>query len=146
MTTGALILINYHLQMGFDGRIVWVETIFCALVVLVISLIVRSLWGCINSIAARKTVRAINPAEIPSRFLFNWGDTIKSVDGFSDFAQKTRNLSLDMILGNALSELWTDILQHSQRHRHLRSAIGTFRYCVVSLLALAIFVFVNGFR
>ncbi|MFD7129439.1 MULTISPECIES: hypothetical protein [Streptomyces] len=146
LATGSLILVNYHLQVGAERRIFWVELLFAVLAVLTLSLIVRSLWGCINAIAARKTTRALHPSEIPSRFLFNWGDTINSVDGHSDFARKVADLSLDSILGHALSELWTDILQHSQRHRHLRSAIGAFRYCIMTILLLAAFTFLAALR
>ncbi|MGW2508491.1 hypothetical protein ACWC0A_03470 [Streptomyces scopuliridis] len=146
LATGSLILVNYHLQTVEAPPALWVEALFGTLAVLTLSLILRSLWGSINAIAARKTTRALHSAEIPSRFLFNWGDTLKAVDGHSDFARKVGALGLDSILGHAVAELWTDILQHSQRHRHLRSAINTFRYCVMSLLALAAFTFVSALR
>lgn len=146
LATGAMILVNYHLQVDGGHRILWVECLFGALAVLALSLIMRSLWGCINAIAARKTTRAIHSAEIPSRFLFNWGDTLKSVDGHSDFVRKVTELTPNSILRHAVSELWTDILQHSQRHRHLRVGISTFRYCVVAILGLATFTFLVGLR
>lgn len=146
LTTGSLILINYHLQSNARGRSILIESLFAALAILALSLTMRSLWGCINAIAARKTTRALHPSEIPARFLFNWGDTLKSVDGHSDFARKVTELSLESILGHAVSELWTDILQHAQRHRHLRSAISTFRYCIIAQLALAIFTFLAALR
>jgi hypothetical protein len=146
LATGSLILVNYHLQTTKMPRTLWIEFPFSVLAILTLSLILRSLWGSINAIAARKTTRSLHPAEIPTRFLFNWGDTLKSVDGHSDFARKVGNLSLDSILGHAVAELWTDILQHSQRHRHLRSAINTFRYCVTALLSLAAFTFVAALR
>ncbi|MFH8402019.1 hypothetical protein ACH4E9_31925 [Streptomyces anulatus] len=141
LASGSLILVNYHLQTNKGSRTLLIEAAFCVMAVLTLSLILRSLWSSINAIAARKTTRVLHSAEIPSRFLFNWGDTLNSVDGHSDFARKVKGLSLDSILGHAMAELWTDILQHSQRHRHLRSAINTFRYCVMSLLALAAFTF-----
>ncbi|MFI1183380.1 hypothetical protein ACH4UT_28065 [Streptomyces sp. NPDC020799] len=137
---------NYHLQTIKETRTLWIECLFGTLATLTLALILRSLWGSINAIAARKTTRALHPAEIPSRFLFNWGDTLKSVDGHSDFARKVGELSLDSILGHAVAELWTDILQHSQRHRHLRSAINTFRYCIMTLLGLAAFTFVAALK
>ncbi|GGZ17079.1 hypothetical protein GCM10010327_55000 [Streptomyces nitrosporeus] len=141
LASGSLILVNYHLQTTKGPRTLLIESVFCLLAALTLSLILRSLWSSINAIAARKTTRVLHSAEIPSRFLFNWGDTLKSVDGHSDFARKVKELSLDSILGHAMAELWTDVLQHSQRHRHLRSAINTFRYCVMSLLALSVFTF-----
>lgn len=146
LATGSLILVNYHLQTAGTSRVLWIESLFGVLAVLTMSLILRSLWGSINAIAARKTTRSLHSAEIPSRFLFNWGDTLRSVDGHSDFARRVGDLSLDAILGHAVAELWTDILQHSQRHRHLRSAINTFRYCVMSLLGLTAFTFVAALR
>lgn len=146
LATGSLILVNYHLQTTRAPRTLWIESLFGTLAVLTLSLILRSLWGSINAIAARKTTRALHAAEIPSRFLFNWGDTLKSVDGHSDFARKVGALSQDSVLGHAVAELWTDILQHSQRHRHLRSAINTFRYCVMSLLGLAAFTFAAALK
>lgn len=141
LTSGSLILINYHLQTTKGSRALPIEAAFCVLAALTLSLTLRSLWSSINAIAARKTTRVLHSAEIPSRFLFNWGDTLNSIDGHSDFARQVKGLSLDSILGHALAELWTDVLQHSQRHRHLRSAIHTFRYCVMSLLVLAMFTF-----
>ncbi|MFF1693413.1 hypothetical protein ACFVXC_07305 [Streptomyces sp. NPDC058257] len=146
LASGSLILVNYHLQTTKNSRSFWIEAIFCALAVLTLSLILRSLWSSINAIAARKTTRVLHSTEIPSRFLFNWGDTLKSVDGHSDFSRKVRDLTLDSMLGHATAELWTDILQHSQRHRHLRSAINTFRYCVMALLGLAAFTFAVTLR
>ncbi|MFC8728190.1 hypothetical protein [Streptomyces bacillaris] len=146
LASGSLILVNYHLQTSKDSRTLWIELVFSALAVLTLSLILRSLWSSINAIAARKTTRVLHSTEIPSRFLFNWGDTLKSVDGHSDFARKIKDLSLESILGHATAELWTDILQHSQRHRHLRSAINTFRYCVMALLGLAAFTFAAALR
>ncbi|MDV9195522.1 hypothetical protein [Streptomyces sp. Wh19] len=146
LATGSLILVNYHLQTTKGSRAVWIESLFCALATLTLSLILRSLWSSVNAIAARKTIRVLHSTEIPSRFLFNWGDTLKSVDGHSDFVRKVKDLDLDSILGHAAAELWTDILQHSQRHRHLRSAINTFRYCVMALVGLAAFTFVVALR
>lgn len=146
LASGSLLLANYHLQTTKHPRTLWIECTFGVLAILTFSLILHSLWGSINAIAARKTTRVMHSAEIPSRFLFNWGDTIGRVDGHSDFSRKVKELSLDSILGHAVAELWTDIIQHSQRHRHLRSAIGTFRFCVVSLLALAAFTFAVALR
>ncbi|MYT30658.1 MULTISPECIES: hypothetical protein [unclassified Streptomyces] len=146
LATGSLILVNYHLQTTEAPRTLWIECTFGALAVLTLSLILRSLWASINAIAARKTTRVLHSAEIPSRFLFNWGDTLRSIDGHSDFSRKVTGLDLDSILGHAVAELWTDILQHSQRHRHLRSAINTFRYCIMTLLGLATFTFAAALR
>ncbi|MFJ9636759.1 hypothetical protein [Streptomyces sp. NPDC101178] len=146
LITGSLILVNYHLQSDTRRQSILIESLFAALATLTLSLIMRSLWGCINAIAARKTTRALHHAEIPTRFLFNWGDTLKSVDGHTDFARKVTELSLDSMLGHAVAELWTDILQHAQRHRHLRSAISTFRYCIIAQLVLAAFTFLAALR
>ncbi|MFD5000579.1 hypothetical protein [Streptomyces buecherae] len=132
---------NYHLQTSRGSWSLWGEICFGALTTLTLALILRSLWGCINAIARRKTIRVLHAAEIPSRFLFNWGDTLKSVDDQNSFAREIRELSLDAALGHAVAELWTDILQHAQRHQHLRSAISTFQYCVIALLGLASFTF-----
>lgn len=146
LATGSLLIVSYHLQTVGSPRRLWAECLFCALAVLALALILRSLWDSINAIAARKTTRTLHAAEIPSRFLFNWGDTLKSVDGHSSFARKVGELSLDAALGHATAELWTDILQHSQRHGYLRSAISTFRYCVITLLILAAFTFAAALR
>ncbi|MER8120126.1 hypothetical protein [Streptomyces sp. NPDC094031] len=141
LATGSLILVNYHIQTVKTSHKLWIECLFGIFAALALALILRSLWGAINAIAARKTTRALHSAEIPSRFLFNWGDTLNSVDGHSDFARKVGELGLEAVLGHSLAELWTDILQHSQRHRHLRSAINTFRYCIMAVLGLAMFTF-----
>ncbi|MET9807176.1 hypothetical protein [Streptomyces halstedii] len=105
LTSGSLILINYHLQTTKGSRALPIEAAFCVLATLTLSLTLRSFWSSINAIAARKTTRVLHSAEIPSRFLFNWRDTLNSIDGHSDFARQVQGLSLDSILGHALAEL-----------------------------------------
>jgi hypothetical protein len=146
LMAGSAFLVDYHLQTAPpDRHPVW--TIFFAVVAAItIGLVLRSLWSCVDAIAARKTTRMVHPGEIPSRFLFNWGDTLKAVDGSSSFVSKVSVLSYDEVLRHASAELWTDILQHSQRHRHLRAAISVFRYGIVAFLVLATVTFVGSAR
>ncbi|GAA1038378.1 hypothetical protein [Streptomyces murinus] len=146
MATGSLILVNYHIQTAKTSHTLWIECLIGIFSALTLALILRSLWSANEAIAARKTIRALHSGEIPTRFLFNWGDTLQSVDGHSDFARKIDELDLKAILSHAKSELLTDILQHAQRHRHLRSAINTFRFCVVALLGLAAFTFAAALK
>ncbi|WP_136104425.1 hypothetical protein [Streptomyces sp. S816] len=146
MATGSLILVNYHIQTAKTPYTLWIECLIDVCSALTLALILRSLWSAIDAIAARKTTRALHSGEIPTRFLFNWGDTLKSVDGHSNFARTVDELDLETVLGHAKAELLTDILQHAQRHRHLRSAINTFRFCVVALAGLAAFTFAAALK
>jgi len=146
LMAGSAFLVDYHLQTAPPGRHPAWTIFFAIIAAITIGLILRSLWSCVDAIAARKTTRMVHPGEIPSRFLFNWGDTLKAVDGSSSFVSKVSALSYDEVLKHAAAELWTDILQHSQRHRHLRAAISVFRYGIVAFLVLAVVTFVGSAR
>jgi hypothetical protein len=137
LLAGVVLLINYRLQTNYSHHLTYRDGILAATAILTATLIFMSIMKCINAIAARKTTRALHSREIPSRFLFNWGDTIGSVDGYSSFANKVTSLNHEDILGYAVAELWTDIIQHRDRHGYLRAGIGIFRYCTFSFLALA---------
>ncbi|MFI1522780.1 hypothetical protein [Kitasatospora cineracea] len=143
---GSALLANFHFQSSKPPQGIALKVAFFTLAAVTIILVLRGIWSCIDAIAARKTTRMLHPEEIPPRFLFNWGDTIKSVDGHSSFATKISTLSHEDILGHASAELWTDIIQHSQRHRHLRSAIAVFRYTVTFFFALVVVTFIGAFQ
>ncbi|MFF0297727.1 hypothetical protein ACFYST_30675 [Kitasatospora sp. NPDC004614] len=143
---GSALLANFHFQSSNESQGVALTIVFSALAATTVLLVLRGLWSCIDAIAARKTTRKFHQEEIPSRFLFNWGDTLTAVDGHSSFARKLAALSHEEILSHASAELWTDILQHSQRHRHLRSAITIFRYTVTSFFILAVVTFIGAIR
>ncbi|MFJ2841062.1 hypothetical protein ACIPD2_05145 [Streptomyces griseofuscus] len=145
MVTGSLSLVNYHIQTAKTPHTLWIERLIGFLSALMLALILRSLWSAIDAIAARKTTRALHLGEIPTRFLFNWGDILKSVDGYSNFARRVDELDLKTPLVMPRRN-FTDILQHAQRHRHLRSAINTFRFCVVALAGLATFTFAAALK
>lgn len=104
--------------------------------------IATSIYLCMNAIASWRTVRQFHDKEIPSRLLFNWGDTVRSVDGFSSFARAVRSQTLGEVVDNGLAELWTDILQHKRRHKYLRHGMHTFR---AAILLFALFVVVAVF-
>ncbi|MFD5916045.1 hypothetical protein ACFVYP_28950 [Kitasatospora sp. NPDC058201] len=142
---GSVLLANYHFQSNGTPRRILVEVAFAGLAFVTLILVLRSLWSCIDAIAARKTVRMVNSEEIDSRFLFNWGDTLGEIDGHSSFTVRVLKLTMEDVLKNAASELWTDILQHSRRHRHLRNAVTVFKYGVISFLGLTVLTFALSF-
>ncbi|WP_189272448.1 hypothetical protein [Kitasatospora griseola] len=141
---GSALLANFHFQSSKESQGIAPTIAFSIMAAATVILVLRGLWSCIDAIAARKTTRMFHQEEIPSRFLFNWGDTLTAVDGHSSFTRKLAALSPEEILKHASAELWTDILQHSQRHRHLRSAITIFRYTVISFFILAVVTFVSA--
>lgn len=143
LISGILLLTNHYLRVIFNITPLLVDITFALIGMLCVALVLRSLWGCIDAIAARKTTRSLHAAEIPSRFLFNWGDTLRSVDGYSNFSQSIKKLTEEDILNHATSELWSDILQHSKRHSRLRMAISYFRYTVISFFILATLIFAS---
>ena len=137
LLTGVVLLANYLLQGRGDHGLTYVDIVPIVVSVVTVGLIFVSVLNCINAVAARKTVRALHEGEIPSRFLFNWGDTLRAVDGYSSFASMVTSAGCEAIIGHAIAELWTDIMQHKQRHGYLRAGISVFRYCVGSFTVLA---------
>ena len=117
----------------------WSKWAFTVFLVVTIAFILVALWRCAGAIAARRTSRSLSIGEIPDRFLFNWGDTLRRVDGCSNFVQRAKELTYAQIVNDGLAELWTDIRQHSNRHRHLRAAISVFQVAVASFLGSAVY-------
>jgi hypothetical protein len=138
LLAGVAILANLFTRAAIIDSPFYMTIIFLILTGITLILILTSVLNCISAIAARKTVRAMHADEIPSRFLFNRGDTIRSVDGYSSFVAKVTSHATESAIGNAAAELWTDIVQHSRRHRYLRVGVGTFRYCAISFGLLSI--------
>jgi hypothetical protein len=136
LLTGVIFLINYRLQILRNSPTDYLDIIFAIVAALAVILILSAVTNCINAIATRKTTRSIHAGEIPRRFLFNWGDTLRAVDGYTSFADEVRSLDYDSITGHAIAELWTDIMQHARRHRYLRIGINLFRYSIFSFLIL----------
>ncbi|WP_146173818.1 hypothetical protein [Saccharothrix carnea] len=99
---------------------------------------VASIAFCTNAVAAWRTTRQVHQKEIPNRFVFNWGDTLKSVDGYSDFASTAASRSVETVTGDAMAELWTVILQHKRRHKHLGLGIHFFRCGTIFFVRAAI--------
>ncbi|GAA3430731.1 hypothetical protein [Kutzneria kofuensis] len=137
LLTGMILLANYRLQQQATHPIGGLDLAVAATLVVAVVLNAASITSCVNAIAARKTTRSLHREEIPDRFLFNWGDTIRTVDGFTSFSTKVASLETNAILGHATAELWTDILQHRRRHRHLRQGVSLFRFDVPAFLIFA---------
>lgn len=138
LLAGVALLANFYTREAGKESPLYVTIIFLGMTTVTLVLILTSVLNCISAIAARKTVRALHPDEIPSRFLFNWGDTLRSVDGYSDFVNKITTQSTVAMIGFATAELWTDIVQHRRRHHYLRVGVSVFRYCAASFGLLCI--------
>jgi hypothetical protein len=137
LLTGMILLANYRLQMQVAHPISGVDIALAAALLTTTTLSFSSITNCVNAIAARKTTRSLHAGEIPDRFLFNWGDTTRTVDGYTSFAERVASLDVTTILGHATAEIWTDILQHARRHKYLRHGITLFRYGVLAFLVFA---------
>ncbi len=132
-----ILLVNYRLQRQEEHPIGPIDAAVLAVLILTVILSLGSITNCVNAIAARKTTRSLHKDEIPNRFLFNWGDTQRTVDGYTSFSEQVKSLDADTIVGHATAELWTDILQHGRRHKYLRGGINLFRYGILSFLTFA---------
>lgn len=137
LLTVMILLVNYRLQIRKGQPFDLLDIAFEAAAVLTIVLIFTCVTNCISAIATRKTTRSLHRGEIPPRFLFNWGDTLRSIDGYTSFADTVTSLDREAILGHAIAELWTDIMQHARRHKYLRTGINLFRYSLMSFIALS---------
>ncbi|TKK86462.1 hypothetical protein FDA94_21855 [Herbidospora galbida] len=123
----------------------WLSIAFIGFFFATISAILASIWDCVSAIAAQKTSRSVTPSAIPSRFAFNWGDTLKEVSTFSDFSTRLTEANLQDKLGFAVSELWTAINQHKRKHRHLRRGVRLFRISLLLFLILTTFSLIRRF-
>lgn len=137
VVTGMILLANYRLQLKEVHPIGPLDVALAVTLALTAALTLGSIQNCVNAIAARKTTRSLHDGEIPNRFLFNWGDTRRTVDGYSSFKEEVTSLSIESMIGNATAELWSDILQHADRHKYLRRGISLFRYGVSTFLIFA---------
>lgn len=137
LLTGIILFVNHRIQARSTNPIGYPDIALVTVIAITGALTLASIANCINAIAAWKTSRSMHNGEIPNRFLFNWGDTIKSVDGYTAFAERVTNLDSKAILGHATAELWTDISQHRTRHKYLRTGIMLFRYSIISFVVLA---------
>ncbi|GAA2784084.1 hypothetical protein [Crossiella cryophila] len=142
--TGLSLLITYRLQTRDINPVDGADIAVAAVGMVTILLNLASILSCIGAIAARKTSRAVHDKEIPPRFLFNWGDTHKSADGYTSFAQQVSALTHASILGHGIAELWTATIQHRDRHRYLRAGIRYFRYALTSFGLLTALLLVTA--
>jgi hypothetical protein len=139
--TGVILLVNLRLQSADDRYADFLDWVFVLMAAMTATLVVGAIASCVSAIASTRTARHLHQDEIPSRFIFNWRDTLRSVDGCSSFIAAAQALTRQAVVRHALAELWTDILQHSRRHRHLRRGIQLFRYCVASATGLTVVTF-----
>lgn len=138
LLAGTILLANGYLMAPKNvGWPVWVIKL-CSIMAIGLGSI--SISYCTNSIAAWRTTRRWHAKEIPSRFVFNWGDTLRSVDGFSKFASDFYALNSRQIIDNGTAELWTAILQHRRRHKYLRYGMHAFRAATLFFFCASIVV------
>jgi hypothetical protein len=107
-----------------------------------------SVWFCVGAISAyktRKTSRRVFREKLPSRFIFNWGDTLRLGAGYENFWTKMQGLTRSDALNSASAELWSAIYQHSKRHGQLRKGIRLFRISLVSFFLLASMAVIHQF-
>jgi hypothetical protein len=107
-----------------------------------------SVWFCVGAISAyktRKTSRRIFRDKMPSRFIFNWGDTLRLGAGYENFWTKMQGLTRSDALNAASAELWSAIYQHSKRHGHLRKGIRLFRISLAAFFLLASMAVIHRF-
>lgn len=143
LLAGTILLSNSFLQEADNSTLsTWAMRAFAVLSFLFSA---SSVAYCTNAIAAWRTIRRMHDKEIPSRFAFNWGDTLRVVDGYSDFVSKLATLDREQITKNGTAELWTAILQHKRRHKHLRYGIHTFRIGIIFFVVAAVtLIFFRG--
>jgi hypothetical protein len=139
LLTGTLVLANTFLQNVVKS---WAAVPIELLALGSAATTVVAIFFCANAIATWRTTRNINRQEIPPRLMFNWGDTLRAVDGYSKFESLVLAQTSEEVLKNGIAELWTDILQHSRRHKHLRYAMHLFRAAVVIFLFLSVLVII----
>jgi hypothetical protein len=140
LTAGTIVSTKSTLQ-GFD-RLGIPGVALGALAAITIVLSLTSIGLAICAIATWRTTRSIHGNEIPSRFIFNWGDTLRAVDGVSSFEQAILEASCEELVLYATRELWTSILQHRRRHKFLRWGIHAFRLAVLCFAAVTTLVLV----
>jgi hypothetical protein len=149
LLTGSALLLNFYAQ-GAGGD--WLRDasnvafllVFTATLVALIS----SIWFCVGAIAAYKTSKTSRnefTESIPSRFLFNWGDTLRAGRKYEEFYSHLIRLSDDDILQAASTELWTAVYQHARKHRNLRMGIRLFRASLVFFVLLAVVTVAHRF-
>ena len=142
LLAGSIVLSSSYL--GTPGNASWAiwAMKMGAIGALILGLV--SISYCTNAIAAWRTTRRLHAKEIPSRFAFNWGDTVSAVDGFSNFAATLSTLDSRQIAENGAAELWTAILQHKRRHKHLRYGIHAFRAATLFFVGVAVILIFFG--
>jgi hypothetical protein len=142
LLAGATLLLNsYALGSGhknWEQRVVSIS--FAAAVVTTITFVSLSIWHCVGAVSVykrRRTSRQTFRDELPSRFIFNWGDTLRTSNSFQAFFATLRSSTGDETLKAASAELWGAIYQHSVKHYSLRKGIRFFRLSLLSFVALA---------
>jgi hypothetical protein len=121
---------------------------FALAVVTTFTSIAISIWYCVGAVSAykrRRTSRQVFRNKLPSRFIFNWGDTLRTSEDFQAFLSTLRSSTSEDTLKAASAELWSVIYQHSTKHRSLRMGIRFFRFSLLAFVALAIMALAHKF-
>lgn len=142
LLTGTTVLLNaYNGKKWPDG---WLDrSLVLAFVVALISTLtatLASIWHCIGAISAyrtHKTSRRTFQSRLPSRVIYNWGDTLRIGD-YDEFSRLLHALTPEDALSAASAELWSAIYQHSKKHRYLRVGIRLFRVALVAFFLLGV--------
>ena len=144
LLAGLALITNFHVNTRRQLAAVWSLLLLFPLI-FTLGLVLLSMWACIGAIAStrkRKTNRNTLKASLPNRFVFNWSDTVKTTVDHQGFAAKLLGSDYDDVLTAATAELWTDVRQHSQRHKHLRRGVAFFQICVLSFFLLAMLILI----
>lgn len=88
VVAGMILLANYRLQQKEVHPIGPLDLALAVALALTTALSLGSIQNCVNAIAARKTTRSLHDGEIPNRFLFNWRDTRRTVDGYTSLKKR----------------------------------------------------------
>lgn len=110
------------------------------LAVVTLSFSASSISMAIGATVTWRTTRNIHGNIVPQRFLFNWGDTIRAINGFTQFEHQIAELTYPRALQCGAAELWTNMLQYQRRHKYLRWAIHAFRLAVLFFTAVTVLV------
>lgn len=144
LLAGLALITNFHVNTNKRLAAIWSLLLLFPLI-FTLGLVLLSMWACIGAIAStrkRKTSRSTLRASLPDRFVFNWSDTMRSTLDYQGFATKLLGADVDDVLTATVAELWTDVRQHSQRHKHLRRGVAFFQVCVLSFFLLAMLILV----
>jgi hypothetical protein len=149
LLAGTAVLLSFYGDIALKGKVnIVIGAAFLSILGATLLVIGASIWFCVGAVAAYKTRQTSHfkfASSVPSRFLFNWGDTIRSSRDFEGFYKQLIGQSEEDVLRAAASELWTALHQHAKKHRNLRIGIRLFRAALILFIVLAAVVTIHRF-